>query len=86
MYRRLQVSRINIGVGTPSRIIDLLDNGALSSSRLERIIIDYSSIDAKKRGIADMKETMQPLVKLLIRSDLQERFSSSVTPLRLVFF
>ena len=101
-------SRINIGVGTPQRIIDLLDNGrfllpwasvrmiwwwllilisgALSSSQLERVIVDASHIDQKKRGILDMKETQAPLVELLTRNELKERYVSGDSRIELLFF
>lgn len=99
-------TRINIGVGTPQRISDLLDNGkytkyalscvtvtsahantgALSSSSLERIIIDASHIDQKKRGILDMKETQVPLVQLLTRRELTERYGTGENNVELLFF
>ncbi|KAF2724666.1 hypothetical protein K431DRAFT_281617 [Polychaeton citri CBS 116435] len=67
-------TRTNVGVGTPQRIIDLLEDGALSMQHLERIVIDASHIDMKKRGILDMKETQIPLVKLLTLSKLKDRY------------
>lgn len=50
-------------------------SGALSSAHLERIIVDASHIDLKKRGILDMKETQIPLVQLLTRKEIRERYS-----------
>ena len=44
--------------------------GALSSSAIERVIIDASHIDQKKRGIFDIKETLGPLMLLLNRPEL----------------
>jgi len=82
----MKKSRISIGVGSPQRIMDLLDDGALSSSKLERVIIDASHIDQKKRGVLDMKETQVPLVKLLTRQELKERYGSSEHKLELLFF
>ncbi|CAD6592940.1 MAG: hypothetical protein ASARMPRED_006854 [Alectoria sarmentosa] len=69
-------TRIGIGVGTPSRIIDLLDSGSLSSSSLERVVVDCSHIDQKKRGIFDMRETQEPLMELLNRSELKSRYGN----------
>jgi protein CMS1 len=37
---------------------------------LERVVVDASHIDQKKRGIMDMKETQVPLVQLLARKDI----------------
>ncbi|KAL9095812.1 MAG: hypothetical protein Q9165_001809 [Trypethelium subeluteriae] len=78
--------RIGIGVGTPQRLIDLLDNGALSSKDLERIVIDASHINQKKRGIFDMKETEIPLTQLLLRKELKSRYSSAEERINLLFF
>jgi protein CMS1 len=96
----VQKARVNIGVGTPQRIYDLLENGkihgygctavnanrlagALSASRLERIVVDASHIDQKKRGIMDMKETQVPLMQLLSRGDIKEASGGKV---ELLFF
>lgn len=78
--------RYSVGVGTPQRINDLLEDGALSSKHLKRIIIDASYIDQKKRGILDMKETQIPLVKLLTRADLRERYEVEKDALQLIFY
>jgi len=69
-------TRMGIGVGTPSRLIDLIDAGALSLDKIERIIVDGSHIDQKKRGILDMKETHGPLMHLLNRPELKERYGA----------
>ncbi|KAK5164222.1 Protein cms1 [Saxophila tyrrhenica] len=82
----LSKTSVNIGVGTPQRIMDLLDNGALSSADLERIIIDASFIDQKKRGILDMKETQVPLVRLLTRSELKKRYGDAGSKIELLFY
>lgn len=78
--------RISIGVGTPQRINDLLEDGALSAKHLKRIIVDASYIDQKKRGILDMKETQMPLVKLLTRSDLRDRYEDGEVPTKMLFY
>ncbi|KAK4555232.1 Protein cms1 [Recurvomyces mirabilis] len=70
----VQKSRMGIGVGTPQRVIDLLDDGALKVDGLERIVVDASHIDQKKRGVLDMKETQGPLVQLLARAEFKERY------------
>jgi protein CMS1 len=77
---------MSMGVGTPQRINDLLEDGALSAKHLKRIIVDASYIDQKKRGILDMKETELPLVKLLTRKDLRERYEDEEMATKLLFF
>lgn len=62
---------MDIGVGTPHRISELLTHGALSSANLESIIVDVSHIDQKKRGILDMKDLYTALVDLLIRDEFK---------------
>ena len=75
-----------MGVGTPQRVNDLLEDGALSAKHLRRIIVDASYIDQKKRGILDMKETQMPLVNLLTRKDLRERYEDDEMPTKLIFY
>lgn len=60
--------------------------GALSSQKLQRIIIDASHIDQKKRSILDMKETQVPLVQLLTRQDLKSRYGAAQNRIDLIFY
>lgn len=104
---RTRSCRIGIGVGTPQRVIDLLEDGgrpfalffercgnlmlifatgALSAASLERIVIDASHIDLKKRGMLDMKETLVPLISLLTRPELKARYSGGSDRIDLLFF
>jgi protein CMS1 len=65
----LTIARIDFGVGTPERLSALLDENALSTTNLKQIVIDVSYIDQKKRGILDMREVHEPLIKLLLRKE-----------------
>lgn len=71
-----QKSRMGIGVGTPQRLNDLIEAGALKVSKLERVVVDASYIDGKKRGVLDMKDTVGPLIRLLARKEFREGFAS----------
>lgn len=104
MYTELmpKIDRMPIGVGTPQRIFELLEDGkrvipcethvlltdrspgALSAKHLKRIVIDASHIDAKKRGILDMKELQCPLVKLLNEAALRLRYGKKDT--QIIFY
>jgi len=77
---------MGIGVGTPQRISDLLDNNALSLSNIRRIVVDASHIDMKKRGILDMKEIQVPLVSLLVRKEIKERYGKGADGIELLFY
>ncbi|MCJ1435690.1 hypothetical protein MMC27_005065 [Xylographa pallens] len=79
-------TRIGIGVGTPARLVALLDSGSLSADKLERIVVDMSHVDQKKRGILDMKETFEPLVQLLTRTDLKRNYIKEDGGVDLLFF
>ncbi|KAL6712405.1 Protein cms1 [Coniothyrium glycines] len=65
----LKKHRIDFGVGTPDRLVALLENSALSTANLKHVVIDVSYIDQKKRGILDMKELHESLNKLLLRKE-----------------
>lgn len=58
----------------------------MSATHLERIVIDASHIDQKKRGILDMKETQTPLVQLLARQHLKERYGTGEGKIELLFY
>jgi protein CMS1 len=80
-------TRMGIGVGTPQRLIDLLQHGALRDDKLERIVVDVSHIDQKKRGVLDMKETQGPLINLLAKTEFKERYGvEDGSKLELLFY
>lgn len=60
--------------------------GSLSLDNLERLVVDASHIDQKKRGILDMKEITMPLMRWLTRKELKERYSAEEKPLHLLFY
>ncbi|RFU28134.1 hypothetical protein B7463_g8191, partial [Scytalidium lignicola] len=82
----LKSTRTGIAVGTPTRLKDLIEQGALAIDRLERIVIDASYMDQKKRGILEMRETQVPLTLLLGQSDLRNRLGSAENGIHLLFF
>ncbi|KAH7381636.1 U3-containing 90S pre-ribosomal complex subunit-domain containing protein [Pyrenochaeta sp. MPI-SDFR-AT-0127] len=65
----LKKNKIDLGVGTPDRLVALLEEKALSTANLKRVFVDVSYIDQKKRGILDMKELHESLIKLLLRKE-----------------
>ena len=79
-------TKMGIGVGTPQRVMDLLEDGALKVKGLERIVVDASHIDQKKRGVLDMKEIQVPLVQLLGREELRKRYGKGEGKVELLFF
>ena len=97
---------MSIGVGTPTRILDLLNagenrgfkvatlsyglhssnSGALKVECLDGIVIDFSHVDQKKRGVLDMKETQKPLMDLLNHPALKHRYGVDENRIELLFF
>lgn len=90
-------------MGTPSRILELLNigmfdfillyeimlirtKGALSFHDLQRVVVDCSYVDVKKRGIFDMIETQKPLLQLLNRFELKSRYNSTDGKIDLLFY
>jgi protein CMS1 len=83
----LKSKRTGMAVGTPKRLEDLMDDGALQVDRLERIIVDASHIDQKKRGVLEMRETLGPLVHWLNRKELKWRYDTTgKDKIDLIFF
>ncbi|OJJ43421.1 hypothetical protein ASPZODRAFT_136280 [Penicilliopsis zonata CBS 506.65] len=82
----LERARIGLGVGTPQRLSDLIDSGKLKLDHLERIVIDGSHIDQKQRGVFDMKETHLPLLQLLTRSELRDRYGAKQKRIQILVF
>ncbi|KAI1427159.1 U3-containing 90S pre-ribosomal complex subunit-domain containing protein [Xylaria sp. FL1777] len=82
----LESHRTGVAVGTPVRLNDLVDSGTLKLDKLERLVVDASHIDQKKRGIMDMKETMMPLARWLCRPEFKERYIDPERPLQLLFY
>ncbi|EGR49845.1 uncharacterized protein TRIREDRAFT_59248 [Trichoderma reesei QM6a] len=82
----LQNKKIGIGVGTPARLMELIDNGSLKLDKLQRLVVDASHIDQKKRGVMDMKDTMMPLARFLARKEFKDRYADEKKPLALLFY
>ncbi|KAI0192822.1 U3-containing 90S pre-ribosomal complex subunit-domain containing protein [Astrocystis sublimbata] len=82
----LESHRTGVAVGTPQRLSDLAESGILKLDKLERLVVDASHIDQKKRGIMDMKETMIPLARWLTRAEFKERYADPEQSLQLLFY
>lgn len=61
-------------------------SGSLKVDELERIVIDGSHIDQKQRGIFDMKEIHLPLLQLLTRPELRDRYGASKKKVQILMF
>jgi len=66
-------TRIGIAVGTPARLLDLIKDGALQIKYVQRMVLDVSYLDAKKRGLWDIKEVQDKVTELLSIDGLRKR-------------
>ncbi|KAK6353408.1 hypothetical protein TWF696_005374 [Orbilia brochopaga] len=66
-------TRIGIAVGTPARIVDLIRDGSLQMRYLARVVLDVSYLDAKQRGMWDIKEVQDRVVELLNMEVVRKR-------------
>lgn len=82
----LTLPRIGIGVGTPQRLVDLLEDGVMKINALKRIVIDGSHLDSKNRSIFDMKELLDPMIKLLSRRSLKDMLNSEEVLAKVLVF
>ncbi len=60
--------------------------GSLALENLERLVVDASHIDQKKRGLLDMKDTMMELARWLARKEFKERYTDPEKALQLLFY
>ncbi|XP_020622756.1 protein CMSS1-like isoform X2 [Orbicella faveolata] len=56
---------VHFGIGTPSRILKLLQNDSLKMSRLKYVILDWTWRDQKLRRMVDIPEVREELISLL---------------------
>lgn len=61
----LESQVVHFGIGTPSRILKLLQNGSLKTSRLKYVILDWTWRDQKLRRMIDIPEVRGELINLL---------------------
>ena len=60
--------------------------GALRLETLERVVIDCSFLDRKKRNIFGMKETQRPLMQFLNTDSFKLRYTTTESPIKLIFY
>lgn len=69
----LEKNRISVACGVPARCNALVQQGALRLTHVERVVIDVSYLDSKKRSILTIKEVAADLTDFLAQADLLAR-------------
>ncbi|KIW74039.1 hypothetical protein PV04_02107 [Phialophora macrospora] len=70
----MQGNKIGIAISTPFRFNQLVDADALKTGNLRRIVVDGSYCDEKKNTIFMMAQTFNPLVTLLNKESIRQRY------------
>ncbi|XP_058956559.2 protein CMSS1-like [Pocillopora verrucosa] len=63
--RFLESQVVHFGIGTPSRILKLIQNDSLKTKRLKYVILDWTWRDQKLRRMIDIPEVRGELISLL---------------------
>jgi len=71
----IQKTKVGIGIGTPTRLKDLIEAGAIKVEGLRRIVVDGSYRDEKKRTIFDMGDTFRPTLDLLNMEPIKRKYA-----------
>ncbi|TGZ80197.1 hypothetical protein EX30DRAFT_320519 [Ascodesmis nigricans] len=66
-------TRISIGVGTPSRMLELMKEGALKLDGCVRLVMDLSAVNEKKQGLLDVKDTQKGVVEFVNEEGVKGR-------------
>ncbi|XP_022783266.1 protein CMSS1-like isoform X2 [Stylophora pistillata] len=61
----LESQVVHLGIGTPSRILKLIQNDSLKTKRLKYVILDWTWRDQKLRRMVDIPEVRGELISLL---------------------
>lgn len=72
----IQKTKVGIAIGTPGRLKDLIDAGAIKTKSIRRIIVDGSYRDQKKRTVFEMDELFRPLLALLNVEEIRQRYGA----------
>merc|ERR1712126_786752 len=54
----------HLAVGTPHRVVSLIENGSLKLNELKVVVVDWSWKDVKMRGVTNMPMVKEQFVKL----------------------
>jgi len=65
--KNLKEKVCHLAVGTPHRVIALMDNGSLRVDRLRYVVVDWSWKDVKMRGLTNMPMVKDSFVQLFQR-------------------
>jgi protein CMS1 len=62
--KNLKEKVVHLAVGTPHRVVALMENGSLRVERLKYVVVDWSWKDVKMRGLTNMPMVKESFVQL----------------------
>nr|AVI60840.1 P-loop containing nucleoside triphosphate hydrolase [Morchella crassipes] len=77
-------NRIGIAVGTPSRILEVLNEGVLKLDELRWIVVDASYVDKKGFGVFRIREVHRGIMDFFGHEKTKQRFEEGT--LKILFF
>jgi protein CMS1 len=83
----MKKTKVGIAISTPMRFRDLVEEKAMKTEGIKRIVIDGSYKDEKQRTIFHMAELFNPLISFLNREDIRTRYGTDVDdPVEILVF
>ncbi|KIY00072.1 uncharacterized protein Z520_03757 [Fonsecaea multimorphosa CBS 102226] len=82
----LQSNKVGIAIGTPERLNQLLEAGALKTGGLQRIVVDGSYQDEKRSTIFTNGQVFQPMVALLNDDSIRPRYGAAQNKIDILAF
>ncbi|KIW96527.1 uncharacterized protein Z519_03596 [Cladophialophora bantiana CBS 173.52] len=82
----LQKNKVGIAIGTPERMYQLMEAGAMKTEALQRIVVDGSYKDEKKNTIFTIGQIFQPMIALLNNDSIRQRYRSEQNKIDILVF
>ncbi|OAP58143.1 hypothetical protein AYL99_07233 [Fonsecaea erecta] len=82
----LRQYKVTIAMGTPGRLNQLLEAGAMKTEGLQRIVVDGSYRDAKNSSIFTNGQIFRPMLALLNNDSIRQRYGAEHHKIDLLVF
>ncbi|KIW79139.1 hypothetical protein Z517_08979 [Fonsecaea pedrosoi CBS 271.37] len=82
----LQSNKVGIAIGTPERLNQLLEAGALKTHGLQRIVVDGSHHDEKRSNIFTIGQIFRPMVAFLNDDNIRQRYGAEQNKVDIIVF
>lgn len=80
----LKTTKTPLAVGTPNRILALIENESFNLEGLKTLVLDLSWLDGKEMNLLDVKENRDEVIRLLGNERIRKKLGDG--KLKLVFY